>query len=92
MELEAVDRKQLDVMLAPLIIKVNTEEEEEELAADEVTERIDQLKERIRILNERQVKNGQQNVPGNHVQNNHGNLDENCAGGLVEDNQANNEN
>ena len=40
MELDALERKQLDVMLAPLIIKENTEDEDNKLAADEIVKRI----------------------------------------------------
>ena len=36
LQLNALDRNQLDVMLAPLLINKNTEEEDAKLAADEV--------------------------------------------------------
>ena len=78
LQLDALDRKQLDVMLAPLIIDEN-KSEDDKLAEDEVVERIQQLNERIRVLNERRGLNGQLDQPQNiadMVQDNNRNLDE----------------
>ena len=94
MEVDAVDHKQLVVVLAPLIVEENTEDSHYNLEEEELIKRIDQLRERIRMLIDRQVQDGQQVVPENpgniinkgNVQNdgniedgNHGNLEENDA-------------
>ena len=77
MEIDAVDHKQLDVVLAPLIVEENTEDSDDNLEEDELIERINQLRERKRMLIDRQVQEGQQVIrenPGNI--NNKGNAQE----------------
>ena len=63
MQLDALDRKQCDVVLAPLLIG-EEETDDEDLADDEIVEKIRQLDERKRTLNERraQLQAGQAEV------------------------------
>ena len=64
LQLAALDRKQLDVMIAPLLVGDNNSEDED-LADIEITERIRQLDERVRSLNQRrsQITNGPAEEP-----------------------------
>ena len=55
MQLDAFDRRQCDVVLAPLLIG-EEETDDEDLADDEILERIRQLDERKRTLNERRAQ------------------------------------
>ena len=57
MHLDALDRKQCDVMLAPLLIG-EEETDDEDLADDEIVEKIRQLDVRKRTLNERRAQLG----------------------------------
>ena len=55
LHLDALDRKQVDTMLAPLLIG-EEESDNEDLADDEIVQKIRQLDERRRTLNERRAQ------------------------------------
>ena len=95
LQLDALDRKQLDYMLAPLLLD-KYESDDEDLADDEIAAKIQQLNERIRGLDHRRHQIGQAEQPQvvDLVQVNNGENQDDNDRELNEENQnedANNE-
>ena len=61
LDMNAVDRKQLENVLAPFVVK----ETDEKFWSDKITARIEELQNQIRILQERQAAEGEEAMEEN---------------------------
>ena len=88
LQLDALDRKQLDVMLVPLLLN-EYESDDKDLADDEITEKIQQPNQTIRGLDHRRRQVGEAEQPQivDLVQVNNGENQDDNDGELDEENQ-----